>query len=93
MIDATQFYTILGLVGAAFAWLIFRMEVIGSRFERKFDGIHDDLTDIDKRLTVIETILHSKVFIDYYWLIFCHNFDYYYLSLHGMYVTNSNNQT
>ena len=41
-----QFWTLVAMLGAGFGWLIHRM-----------DGIVQRLDDIDKRLTVVETIL------------------------------------
>ena len=44
--DNLQFFTILASIFSSLAWMIFRMDRIESR-----------LNDIDKRLTVVETIL------------------------------------
>ena len=66
--DTVQFSTILGLLGAGFAWLIIRMELVDSKSDRKyqslcdsvhkdFESVHKDLTDIKTRLSIVETIL------------------------------------
>jgi len=57
MIDTTQFFILLGILAAGFAWLIIRVEIMGSRFESKFQEVHKDLGQINSRLTVVETIL------------------------------------
>jgi hypothetical protein len=48
--DNYQFITLVIMLAGGFGWLILRMD-------NKFEAVHKDLTEINTRLTVVETIL------------------------------------
>lgn len=46
-----QFWALIGMLTAGFGWIVVR-------FDKKFDHVEKRLNDIDKRITIVETILN-----------------------------------